>query len=98
MLQCLLECIPYVWHYGCVNDVSCVLQCVAVCCIVLQRVAVSPRVHSMCVALWLSHDGKKNKKSCGCEWVNDVSCVLQCVAVCCVVLQCVAASPRVQRL
>jgi len=57
-----------------------VLQCVAVCCSVLQRV--ERVLHSL--ILWMCID------------LYAVCCsVLQCVAVCCSVLQCVAACCKV---
>ena len=61
---------------------SSVFQCVAVCCIVLHRVAVNlERVY----LLYLPAPSI----STSCSVLQCVCSVLQCVAVCCSVLQCV---------
>jgi len=59
-----------------------VLQCVAVCCSVLQCVKVSPRVLLSSAIVSTCAKGRGSSRC---------ALVLQCVAVCCSVLQCVAA-------
>jgi len=82
----------------------CVLQCVAVCCSVLQCVAVS--VGTLITPQNASHQTSHVRCVCVCDvlWcvlqciavccrvqgVTVCCSVLQCVAVCCSVLQCVA--------
>ena len=67
------------------------LQCVAVCCSVLQSAAVRPLPFSVARRPFvsypprhLSHPPQRCVAVCGCR-------VLQCAAVCCSVLQCAAA-------
>jgi len=58
-----------------------VLQCVAVCCSVLQRIAAA----LLCIRIYLTICSLSSLL------IYTVCCsVLQCVAVCCDVLQCVA--------
>jgi len=58
------------------------VACCRVCCTVFQRVIVCSSVlHSHCIQLF-------NITTCDCER-RSFSCVFQCVAVCCSVLQCV---------
>jgi len=66
-----------------------VLQCVAVCCSVLQCVAASSQsdVCEVLIDLMVSHVIEAKCVAVCCS-------VLQCVAVCCSVLQCVAVSSK----
>ena len=72
---------------GIINQLHAVMQCVAVCCSVLQCVAVNYR---MCDLLIGAKRGSMKIALMFCSVLKFVvvSCsVLQCVAVCCSVLQ-----------
>ena len=73
------------------------LQCVAVCCSVLQRVAAAAATSKACELSALLKAAQE--KVCCSMFGSMLQCaavifcsVLQCVAVCCSVLQCVAAA------
>jgi len=99
VLQCVLQCasVRVQWHWRSSYldmHIYCVLQCVAVCCSVLQRVAVRVagilalttrgQVHMLCVAV-----------CCNVLQSVAVCCSLsQSVAVCCSLLQCVLQRHR----
>jgi len=98
-LQCVAVCCSVL---QCVAVCCSVLQCVAVCCSVLQCVAVCMRsvtsVQKHMAPLWRHHGTNVSDDAYG--WVMwrmwmrhvtyEVHAHLQCVAVCCSVLQCVA--------
>jgi len=97
----MLTCVVLPRHYICLHTASlwiapvvgvCVLQCVATCCIVLQRVVLWCSVLQYCSLLTCvvvpRHYLRMHTASL---WIAPVVgvCVLQCGAVRCSVLQCV---------
>ena len=99
---CLGKSAQYIWQEGIGDqgELHCiVLQCVAVCCGVLQCVCVRSihvweRVVNIFQYIWYEGIGDLGELRC---IVVVVCSVLQCVAVCCSVLQCVAVCCSVQQ-
>jgi len=81
VLVCVLVC----WCVGSVRGVVCLLQCVAVFCVVVCVFVEYRSLFAWCTVV-----------HCGALWCSVLQCVavccsvFQCVAVCCSVLQCVA--------
>jgi len=72
-----------------------VLQCVAVCCSVLQCVAAThcSALQRYCNTPQHTNCWRSCSRGCDCSWSHGVAVccsVLQCFAVCCSVVQCVA--------
>jgi len=88
VLQCVAVCCSVL---QCVAVCCSVLQCVAVCCSIMQCVALSTtlqhKIHqTVCLLSHLSHNKSHDDSR---ETLFGVALMLQCVAVCCSVLQCV---------
>ena len=74
------------------------LQCVAVHCSALQRVAVCYKCVGCALQVCGSELHGAALSCCVLQCVAVCCCVLQCVAVCCSVLQCVAVCCSVLQL